>query len=100
MGLGCVQPRRPRALHARPRPLDGSLHILSNRRRDRLKVLFREPGGLRLCNRRLEQGALIWPKPNAASVRGSRGELTPLPGGIDLAQGHRRKSCRREPAPS
>jgi hypothetical protein len=33
-------------------PLSGSLYVFCNRRRDRIKILFWEPGGYWLCARR------------------------------------------------
>lgn len=75
-------------------PLSGSLYIFGNRRRDRVKILFWEPGGYWLCARRLEQGTFRWPQPEAASARYSREELALLLGGIDLAQTRTRKSAR------
>ena len=80
-------------------PLDGSLYVFSNRSRDRLKILFWEPGGFWLCTRRLEKGTFRWPKPDAASARFSREELTLLLGGIDLAHAHRRKWYRPQDPP-
>ncbi len=77
-------------------PLDGSLYVFSNRRRDRIKILFWEPGGYWLCTRRLEQGTFRWPKRDEPSARYSREELTLLLGGIDLAQTRKRKWYRRE----
>lgn len=81
-------------------PLDGSLYVFGNRRRDRIKILFWEPGGYWLCTRRLEQGTFQWPRPGEPSVRYSREELTLLLGGIDLAQARKRKWYRPEPAVS
>ncbi len=77
-------------------PLNGSLYIFGNRRRDRIKILFWEPGGYWLCMRRLEQGTFRWPKPDAVCARYSREELTLLLGGIDLAQTRPRKWYRKE----
>lgn len=76
-------------------PLDGSLYVFSNRRRDRIKILFWEPGGYWLCTQRLEQGTFRWPKRDEPSARYSREELTLLLGGIDLAQIRRRKKVQK-----
>ena len=67
-------------------PLDGSLYVFSNRRRDRIKILFWEPGGYWLCTRRLEKGTFRWPMQDEPVARYTREELTLLLGGIDLAQ--------------
>ena len=72
-------------------PLSGSVYIFSNRQRNRLKVLFWEPGGYWLCNRRLEEGTFRWPRPDAVCVRLNRQELALLLGGIDLSETRQRK---------
>lgn len=75
-------------------PLSGSVYIFSNRQRNRLKVLFWEPGGYWLCNRRLEEGTFRWPRPDAVCVRLNRQELALLLGGIDLSETRQRKWYR------
>lgn len=77
-------------------PLNGSLYIFSNRRHDRIKILFWEPGGYWLCMRRLEQGTFRWPAHDAVCARYSREELALLLGGIDLTHTRARKWFRRE----
>ena len=42
---------------------DGALFLFVNRRRDRIKALWWETGGLTLWYRRLEQGTVELPKP-------------------------------------
>ena len=42
-------------------PLSGHLFVFSNRRPDRLKVLFWDDSGLGVCAKRLEQGTFAWP---------------------------------------
>ncbi len=42
---------------------DGSLFLFVNRKRDRVKALWWETGGLTLWYRRLEQGTVELPKP-------------------------------------
>jgi transposase len=42
---------------------DGSLFLFVNRKRDRIKALWWETGGLTLWYRRLEQGTVELPKP-------------------------------------
>lgn len=44
---------------------DGSLFLFVNRRQDRIKALWWETGGLTLWYRRLEQGTVELPKPQA-----------------------------------
>jgi len=43
-------------------PLDGSVYIFMNRRRDRMKMLVWEHGGFMLYYKRLEQGSFELPK--------------------------------------
>jgi transposase len=63
---------------------EGQLFVFSNRRRNRLKILFWDHGGLWVCAKRLEQGTFYWPKSDAISLELSPEELTLLLGGIDL----------------
>ncbi len=44
---------------------DGALFLFVNRRRDRIKALWWETGGLTLWYRRLEQGTVELPKPQS-----------------------------------
>jgi len=44
---------------------DGSLFLFVNRKRDRIKALWWETGGLTLWYRRLEQGTVELPRPGA-----------------------------------
>jgi transposase len=72
-------------------PLSGSLYVFCNRRRDRIKILFWEPGGYWLCARRLEEGTFRWPQKEGACACYRREELLLLLGGIDLQQTQERK---------
>jgi transposase len=47
---------------------DGSLFLFVNRKRDRIKALWWETGGLTLWYRRLEQGTVELPKPSQDSA--------------------------------
>lgn len=68
-------------------PVNGHLFLFSNRRRDRLKVLFWDGTGLWVCAKRLEKGTFAWPeKPPARSVELTHAELQLLLGGLDLGQ--------------
>ena len=77
-------------------PLNGSLYVFCNRRRDRIKILLWEEGGYWLCARRLEQGTFRWPSMGGACARYRREELLLLLGGIDLKETQTRKWYRRK----
>ena len=71
-------------------PLSGDLFVFSNRKRDRIKVLFWDRSGYWLCAKRLEGGTFAWPKSQENSVELSPEELTLLLSGIDLSRTQRR----------
>lgn len=65
-------------------PLCGHLFVFTNRRRNRIKILFWDRSGWWLCAKRLERGTFAWPQATAASVELSAEQLTLLLSGIDL----------------
>jgi|ERR1041384_2037714 transposase len=71
-------------------PLSGGLFVFSNRRRDRLKILFWDRSGFWVCAKRLERGTFAWPESTATSVELTSEELVLLLGGIDLSGARRR----------
>lgn len=81
--------------HLQQDPLSGHLFLFSNKRRDRMKILFFDGSSLWVCARRMEQGRLHWPVSAEGRVQLSREEFALLIGGIDLAQTHKRKWYRR-----
>ena len=76
--------------------LSGHLFVFSNRRRDRLKVLYFDGSGLWVCAKRLEKGTFKWPAPGTDVVEMTSEELMLLLGGIDLAATRKRRWFGRE----
>jgi len=73
-------------VHLREEPLDGTLFIFRNKRKNALKGLVWTHGGFMLVHKKLEKGCFPWP-----SIEGDRGtitaaELAALLEGIDLSQ--------------
>jgi transposase len=65
-------------------PLSGHLFVFCNRRRDRIKILYFDGGGLWVCACRLEKGTFHWPGGSETSLELSQTQLNLLLGGIDL----------------
>lgn len=76
-------------VHLSEEPLDGSLYVFTNRRRNGLKMLIWTHGGFMMLYKKLEKGRFRWP-----SLQGDRGSITPaelaaLLEGIDLSRARR-----------
>ena len=70
-------------------PLSGQLFVFTNRRRNRLKLLYWDGPGLWICAKRLEKGTFAWPtdaEPGGAAVRFDPPELLRLIQGIELRE--------------
>lgn len=65
-------------------PLAGHLFVFTNRRHNRLKILFWDGSGLWVCAKRLERGRFSWPttEPPSAPLRPE--ELTALVCGLEV----------------
>jgi len=74
-----------------------ALYIFSNRRRDRVRILYWERNGLCLWSKRLEQQQFIWPRAVSSDTVMINGRtLNALLDGFDVwSQGHRQLSIRR-----
>ena len=73
--------------------LDGHLFLFVNRRGDRLKALWWEPGGLILWYKRLEQGTFEIPQAEQGQshVTLDATQLAMLIGGVPLASSRKRR---------
>jgi transposase len=79
--------------------LGGHLFVFSNRRRDRVKILYWDRDGFAVWAKRLEEGTYAMPFGDAASEPRreiTAQELGALLSGIDLSVAQRRKRYRRK----
>ncbi len=65
-------------------PLSGHLFVFSNRKRDRIKILYWDRDGYAVWMKRLECGSFRWPTLASNHVEWTAGELAAVLGGIDL----------------
>ena len=75
-------------------PLDGSLFLFVNRRRDRLKILHFDGTGLWLYYKRLEAGTFERIASEGPCVEIDATQLAMLLGGVSLLSARRRKRYR------
>ena len=77
-------------------PLDGSLYLFINRRRDRLKILHFDGSGFWLYYKRLEAGTFETPRSTEDCVEIDAVQLAMLLSGVSLVSADkRRKRYRR-----
>lgn len=76
----------------------GHLYVFSNRRRDRVKILYWDRDGFAVWAKRLEEGTYAMPFSELHEKRCeiSAQELAALLSGIDLSQAKRRKRYQRK----
>jgi transposase len=65
-------------------PLSGRLFVFTNRRRNRLKVLYWDGSGLWVCAKRLERGRFTWPVSDQAQVSLRGEEFSALIHGLEV----------------
>jgi transposase len=80
-----------------PDPFAGHLFVFSNRRRDRVRILYRDRDGFAVGAKRLEEGTYAMPFGDDGEQRReiTAQELGALLSGIGLSQAGRRKRYRR-----
>jgi transposase len=78
----------------------GHLYLFTNKRRDRLKILYWDRDGFAIWAKRLEQGSYAIPcgEPGSRRIEISSEELSALLSGIDLSTATRRKRYHRAAA--
>jgi transposase len=79
-------------------PLSGHIFLFTNRRKNRVKLLYWDGSGMWVCTKKLAQGCFSWPKTadtETGALRIVAEELTLLVGGIDLEKTRRRPWWRK-----
>jgi len=79
-------------------PSSGSLYVFTNRRRNRVKILYWDGTGLWVMTKRLEQGTFNWPKGievENGKLQLSAEALALLLDGVDLRRGSLRPWYQR-----
>jgi len=65
-------------------PLSGHLFLFTNRRRNRLKLLYWDGSGLWVCAKRLERGRFSWPAGEGAQATLRAEEFSALLNGLEV----------------
>jgi transposase len=76
--------------HLKENPLNGGLYVFTNKRRNRLKILFWDGTGLLVLAKRPEKGRFSWPKgldQKDGKLTIKHAALSMLIEGIDLKEG-------------
>ena len=70
--------------HLQAAPLSGHLFVFTNRRRNRLKVLYWDGSGLWVCAKRLERGRFTWPRSDRRQICLRSEEFSALIHGLEV----------------
>jgi transposase len=70
--------------HLHGDPLSGNLFLFTNRRRNRLKILFWDGSGLCVYAKRLENGRFTWPVSESGQVSLRGEEFSALIHGLEV----------------
>ena len=73
-------------------PLSGHLFVFSNRRHNRLPVLYWDGSGLWVCAKRLERGRFTWPESDHGQIKLRGEEFNALIHGLEI---HSKKNWYR-----
>jgi transposase len=65
-------------------PLSGNLFLFTNRRRNRIKILWFDGSGLWICAKRLERGRFTWPVSEQGQVNLRGEEFSALIHGLEV----------------
>ena len=77
-------------------PFSGALFVFTNKRRDRIKVLYWDGSGVWICTKRFEKGRFTWPNSSdSRKLSLTRQSLGILLDGIDLKQRLKKAWYRR-----
>lgn len=70
--------------HLKGDPLSGNLFLFTNRRHNRIKILWWDGSGLWVCAKRLERGRFTWPACERGQVHLRGEEFSALIHGLEI----------------